>query len=385
MTGKNETFVMNDYGKKSTFASFLPGIAGIRGIPIWCYYVNRGQCVVSFGVDNKDHAIMEFYPAHQAYQNVKTTGFRTFLKKNGTVFEPFSDENIAHRMQIHMNGLAIEEQNRSSGMDTKVVYYTLSGENVGALVRVVSVTNQSGEPIELELIDGMPAVIPYGVSMDSMKNMGQTAKAWMQVEDLSEGLPYYRVRASMDDTAAVRRIDGGNFSACCEADGRRLQPIVDPSLIFSYDLSLKRPVGFEERPLKELLLEEQMTQNLLPCSFFGITRTLAPGGPASVRSDMAPEISGIPIIMKILNAHRLQQKRILIQLAVPAKCRRHRAFDTTLPCDREIQITVICRPRQRKNSLITDKLICILHPASFLSFFYYSKEKNRHKKRYLFF
>lgn len=195
MTGKNETFVMNDYGKKSTFASFLPGIAGIRGIPIWCYYVNRGQCVVSFGVDNKDHAIMEFYPAHQAYQNVKTTGFRTFLKKNGTVFEPFSDENITQRMQIHMNGLAIEEQNRSSGMDTKVVYYTLPGENVGALVRVVSVTNQSGEPIELELLDGMPAVIPYGVSMDSMKNMGQTAKAWMQVEDLNEGLPYYRVRA----------------------------------------------------------------------------------------------------------------------------------------------------------------------------------------------
>ena len=127
MTGKNETFVMDDYGKKSTFASFLPGIAGIRGIPIWCYYVNRGQCVVSFGVDNKDHAIMEFYPAHQAYQNVKTTGFRTFLKKNGTVFEPFSDENITHRMQIHMNGLAIEEQNRSSGMDTKVAYAALLG------------------------------------------------------------------------------------------------------------------------------------------------------------------------------------------------------------------------------------------------------------------
>jgi len=102
-----------------------------------------------------------------------------------------------------MNGLAIEEQNETSGMDTKVVYYTLPGENVGALVRVVSVTNRSVEPVELELLDGMPAVIPYGVSMDSMKNMGQTAKAWMQVEDLSEGLPYYRVRASMDDTAAV--------------------------------------------------------------------------------------------------------------------------------------------------------------------------------------
>ena len=58
-----EKFLIENYGKKSTFASFLPGISGEKGIPIWCYYVNRGQCVVSFGVDNKDHSIMEFYPA----------------------------------------------------------------------------------------------------------------------------------------------------------------------------------------------------------------------------------------------------------------------------------------------------------------------------------
>ena len=92
MMRQKENFILENYGKKSTFASFRPGIAGIRGIPSWCYYVNRGQCVVSFGVDNKDHAIMEFYPAHQAYQNVKTTGFRTFIKKDGIVWEPFSDE-----------------------------------------------------------------------------------------------------------------------------------------------------------------------------------------------------------------------------------------------------------------------------------------------------
>ena len=83
-------FLIENYGKKSTFASFLPGISGEKGIPIWCYYVNRGQCVVSFGVDNKDHSIMEFYPAHQAYQNVKTTGFRTFVKKDGKVTELFA-------------------------------------------------------------------------------------------------------------------------------------------------------------------------------------------------------------------------------------------------------------------------------------------------------
>ena len=89
----DEKFLIENYGKKSTFASFLPGFSGEKGIPIWCYYVNRGQCVVSFGVDNKDHSIMEFYPAHQAYQNVKTTGFRTFVKKDGKVTELFADEN----------------------------------------------------------------------------------------------------------------------------------------------------------------------------------------------------------------------------------------------------------------------------------------------------
>ena len=55
-----ETYKISQYGKQPEFASFLPGIAGEKGIPIWCYYVNRGQGVVSFGIDNKDHAIMEY-------------------------------------------------------------------------------------------------------------------------------------------------------------------------------------------------------------------------------------------------------------------------------------------------------------------------------------
>ena len=38
-----EKFLIENYGKKGTFASFLPGISGEKGIPIWCYYVNRGS------------------------------------------------------------------------------------------------------------------------------------------------------------------------------------------------------------------------------------------------------------------------------------------------------------------------------------------------------
>ena len=87
--GQSKKFLIENYGKKEHVCKLSSRHSGEKGIPIWCYYVNRGQCVVSFGVDNKDHSIMEFYPAHQAYQNVKTTGFRTFVKKDGKVTEPF--------------------------------------------------------------------------------------------------------------------------------------------------------------------------------------------------------------------------------------------------------------------------------------------------------
>ena len=270
-----EKFLIENYGKKGTFASFLPGISGEKGIPIWCYYVNRGQCVVSFGVDNKDHSIMEFYPAHQAYQNVKTTGFRTFVKKDGKVTELFADENQTHRMEIAMNGLKIEEENDVLGVNAKVTYFTLPGEKIGALVRKVELTNATGEHAKIEVLDGMPALIPYGVGIDSMKNMCQTSKAWMQVEDVKEGRPYFRVRASMADTAAVTKVEGGNFSIGCLADGTRIQPVVDPTVVFSYDTSLQKPIGFEETALKELLAKEQITMNQLPCSFYGTEADLA--------------------------------------------------------------------------------------------------------------
>ena len=269
MQESTAAYRIDNYGKKTSFASFLPGISGVKGIPIWCYYVNRGQGVVSFGVEDKDHAIMEFYPAHQAFQTVKKTGFRTFLKKNGKVLESFREEDIPHSMTIMMNGLEVEENNEEEGLVTKVSYFTLPGEKIGALVRKVSITNTGRESIDLEVLDGMPACIPYGVGQESMKMMGQTIKAWMQVETVGD-IPYMRVRASTVDTAAVSEIKGGNFSIGSLQNGTRLKAITDPEVIFSYDLSLEKPVGFYESGIDELLQKQQVCNNLVPCSFYGI-------------------------------------------------------------------------------------------------------------------
>ena len=264
MRQEQKKYRMKDYGRKSTFASFLPGIAGLHGIPIWCYYVNRGQGVVSFGVDNKDCAIMEFYPAHTAYQNVKRTGFRTFLRKDGSYSECFSQEKWEQEMEIGMNSLSLLEENEEEKLRTNVEYFILPGEKIGALVRKVCVTNEDEREISLEILDGMPALIPYGVDADSMKNMTQTAKAWMQAEDLEGNAPFFRVRASMDDSAAVREIAGGNFSFACLEDGTLLAPVVDPEAVFAYDSSLQTAVRFAQDGLAGVYGQRQAVANLLP-------------------------------------------------------------------------------------------------------------------------
>ncbi len=273
----NNKFILENYGARPAFASFLPGICGIHGIPIWCYYVNRGQGVVTFGVEDKDHAIMEFYPAHQAYQNVKRTGFRTFLKKDGEYVEPFSDERLKTSMEIRMNDFAMEETNVNTGLTTRVEYFALPEEKIGALVRKLSIRNDSGKQVFLEVLDGMPALVPYGTDMDSLKSMGQTIKAWMQVEDADTQTPYFKLRASSADTASVSAIEGGNFSFCCMDDGERLLPIVDPDVVFGYDLSLGRAVNFEEKGLEDLYRMPQTVSNQYPCSFFGTAKKVEAG------------------------------------------------------------------------------------------------------------
>ncbi|MCM8779982.1 MAG: hypothetical protein NC914_02400, partial [Candidatus Omnitrophica bacterium] len=90
---KEREFVIENYNFAKPFSNFLPGIAGLWGIPMWVFYVNRGQGIISCGTQDKDHSIMEFLPANKAYQLCSTHGFRTFIKikkdKGYIYYEPF--------------------------------------------------------------------------------------------------------------------------------------------------------------------------------------------------------------------------------------------------------------------------------------------------------
>ena len=185
---------------------------------------------------------MEFSPAHAAYQNVSRTGFRTFCKTDGAYRELFTG---ACGMHIGMS--EVEITCRESGLEASALYFGVPGERTAALARVLTVRNTEKAPVTLELLDGMPALVPYGVEQDALKNMANLAKAWMQAEDADTGRTCFRVRASMADTAQVTE-------------------------------------GFLRMPLEELCALPQMTENHFPCCFLPRKTVLQPGEAVGVFS-----------------------------------------------------------------------------------------------------
>ncbi len=261
MRNKMDEFVQKNYMKSSPFSSFLPGIAGKKGIPVWCYYVNRGQGVVSFGVKDKDHSIQEFYPAEKAYGEVSGHGFRTFIKENDEVFEAFSDADLDHEMHIGRNHMSVRCE--ISDLLIEVFYYVLPEEKIGALIRSVRIKNK-GKKRKITLLDGLSAIIPYGISNDNLKNMTETSKAWMQSEYIEENAAIYKVSAAMDDVAEVKVNEGAVFAAGFDHKGKRIPMIVDPGRVFGYDKAYKKPVRFIEGDLSG----KDNHSNVFPSAFF---------------------------------------------------------------------------------------------------------------------
>ena len=291
-----DSFVIENYDKAATFSSFLPGIAGVQGIPLWVYYCNRGQGVHSLGVHHKGNAIMEFNPANTAYEHVALKGFRTFLRVKGTFYEPFSPlSDSARRMVIDRNLLCIEDINHTLGIKTRVTYFVLPEEPIGALARQVQVENLSGQAISLEALDGLPRVLPYGLQLDAYKAVSNLMKSWADVRGMADHYAIYSMRSTTDDTAQVGEITGGYYYLGLH-NGQRVQVIFDPDVIFGQETSLQVPTVFAEEGLAGVLNQDQVFYNKYACGFSPFKAELAPG--QSLRFDSLLGFTGSDALLR---------------------------------------------------------------------------------------
>lgn len=75
----------------------------------------------------------------------------------------------------------IEEDIMDESLTIKVTYTTLVNLPFGGLVRRVELMNASDEKKHIEIIDGMPALLPYGVENSAYKEMSNLMRSWMEV------------------------------------------------------------------------------------------------------------------------------------------------------------------------------------------------------------
>ncbi|MGN0403455.1 MAG: hypothetical protein ACI4HQ_14525 [Acetatifactor sp.] len=269
-------YVIENYDKMPPFSSFLPGLAGVKGIPVWSFYTNRGQAMSSFGIHNKGNAMMEFNPANTSYEETPIKGFRTFVRVDGEFYEPFCSyaPEINRRMEIEKNVVSITEENK--GLKITVTYMVLPNESIGAIVRKVTLEITDGEPHEIELIDGMPQIITYGVQNSLYKEMSNLFRSYAEIRNMENNAPYYTTRAASDDSGEVAETEGGFFYLAVK-DGELLPVICDKNVIFDFDSSLRKPVVFLEQGLKGVLERKQCAVNKIPCGFVTLRERLKYG------------------------------------------------------------------------------------------------------------
>jgi hypothetical protein len=286
-------FIITEYQQKRPFTNMMPGIAGPMGIPMWVFYVNRGQAITSFGIANKDHPIMEFQPANKAYQVTNLMGFRTFIKRQEqgrqSFFEPFASgtETSRQKMLIDLNELAIQDESQEANLRVEVLYFNLSQEPVAGLIRQVKITNLSDRPADLEILDGMPVVISYGLSNQALKETSRTLEAWIDVKNQDQNLPFFQLRSSLGDTAEVQAIQAGNFAfAMAIQNGRPLpvKTIVNPETVFGQDTSLQSAMEFRKKSLSILTGQTTYSGGKTPCAIFGLPVLLPPGDSVTLYS-----------------------------------------------------------------------------------------------------
>jgi len=260
-------FTLSNYQKERPFSSFLSGIAGKMGIPMWAFYVNRGQAMASFGLRDKNGAIMEFFPANAIYHYVSTIGFRTFVKVNGVVKEFFLEINPEQVMTIRPDSVSIEETDPALGLKIKITYFTLPNEQIAGLVRKVELFNLKDKDIDLEIIDGLAQLLPSGLDFGGYKAISNLFQSWMESRHEANYV-FYTLRASTADSSQVSDVTDGNFYFT-ESKMKPLY-ISDYKLLFNEDVSMTTPYGFIQHSIKELSQFSQTHVNQVPSGFSGM-------------------------------------------------------------------------------------------------------------------
>ncbi|MCE2612412.1 hypothetical protein LVD13_05460 [Flavobacteriaceae bacterium D16] len=174
----------------------------------WMFISSNGG--LTAGRKNAQFSLFPYYTDDKITESTEVTGSKTILrvKKAGEtlLWEPFSDRlygvyDISRNLykSIYGNKILFEEINHDLGLSFS---YEWNSSNVYGFVRKSSLLNQGKDSIEVNLIDGIQNVLPYGVGSDLQNRQSNLVDAYKRTELLkSSGLGIYALSAIIVDKA----------------------------------------------------------------------------------------------------------------------------------------------------------------------------------------
>jgi len=174
----------------------------------WMFISSNGG--LSAGRKNSKFALFPYYTDDKITESADITGSKTIIQikgSNGTsVWEPFSERFTGkYRTTRNLyknffgNKIMFEEINHDLGLTYR---YEWNSSNLYGFVRKSELVNDSDISLELNILDGIQNLIPYGVEPDLQNTASNLVDAYKRSELVQEtGLGIYALSAIIVDKA----------------------------------------------------------------------------------------------------------------------------------------------------------------------------------------
>ncbi|WP_378175584.1 hypothetical protein [Aquimarina sp. SS2-1] len=174
----------------------------------WMFISSNGG--LSAGRKDADHAIFPYYTDDKITESYDTTGSKSIfrIKKDNEllIWEPFSERYSGFYQysrniykNTYGNKILFEETNHDLGLTYR---YMWCSSNTYGFVRKSTLQNNSKESIDIEILDGIQNIVPYGVHTDLQAIRSNLVDAYKRSELIeSSGLGIYALSAIIVDRA----------------------------------------------------------------------------------------------------------------------------------------------------------------------------------------
>ena len=174
----------------------------------WMFISSNGG--ITAGRKDAEHALFPYYTDDKIRESTENTGSKTIVRfltdDKVQVWEPFSERSEAvfnNERNLYKNPAGNQIIFEEINLDLNVSFrYRWSSSNLYGFVRTCTLINNADTAINLQVLDGVQNILPYGVGSDLQRGTSNLADAYKRSELIPEsGLGIFALSAIIVDKA----------------------------------------------------------------------------------------------------------------------------------------------------------------------------------------